>query len=399
MIYIFLGVAGAVLVLLLASPFARSTLWRATVTPLASIIGSGFLVSAPLLAREFGGFAAPAMLVLILAAWAIGGAIRYNIRVVEPALAQGTDRLLSSIEALSHLVLAFAYFISVAYYLSLLGNFLLQSAGHPDPRLANMIAVVLVLGLGALGWSGGVQKVARLERYATALNLGVIAGFLVALALFAGQHIATGAPVLPPAGRLSLASLPVLMGLLIVVQGFETTRFTGGQFAAPVRIKAMRNAQIISGVVYVVFFVLLSPLMTDLAQGQGVAAVITVSAQVAAVLPLSLAVAAMASQLSASVADSLGNVGLLRELTHGKVDARHGYLLVGLVGTGVLVAADVTQVIALASRAFALFYAMQCLVAWEAARKRPQDRARARGFLALSGLAAAVFVFGAPAPA
>ncbi|MEZ5715716.1 MAG: hypothetical protein R3D85_11425 [Paracoccaceae bacterium] len=118
---LFLAVSAAVFVFLLASPFARSALWQATVTPLASIIGSGFLVSAPLLAREFGGFAAPAMLALIVLAWFIGGAIRYNIRVVEPALKQGQDRLLVSIEELSHLVLAFAYFISVAYYLSLLG--------------------------------------------------------------------------------------------------------------------------------------------------------------------------------------------------------------------------------------------------------------------------------------
>ncbi|RYD87139.1 MAG: hypothetical protein EOP61_36155, partial [Sphingomonadales bacterium] len=32
--------------------FARSESWRATVTPLASIIGSGFLICGPILARE-----------------------------------------------------------------------------------------------------------------------------------------------------------------------------------------------------------------------------------------------------------------------------------------------------------------------------------------------------------
>ena len=37
--------------------FARSDTWRATVTPLASIIGSGFLISGPLLAKEFGSAA------------------------------------------------------------------------------------------------------------------------------------------------------------------------------------------------------------------------------------------------------------------------------------------------------------------------------------------------------
>ena len=82
----FVIVAGFSISLLLFAPFTKTALWRATVTPLASIIGSGFLVSAPLLAREFGGYAAPAMALLIVLAALIGWAIRYNIRVVEPLL-------------------------------------------------------------------------------------------------------------------------------------------------------------------------------------------------------------------------------------------------------------------------------------------------------------------------
>jgi len=68
----FVVVAVAGVGLLLFAPFTRTALWRATVTPLASIIGSGFLVSAPLLAREFGGYAAPAMALLIVLAAFIG---------------------------------------------------------------------------------------------------------------------------------------------------------------------------------------------------------------------------------------------------------------------------------------------------------------------------------------
>ena len=131
----FLLTAAGGLAFLLLSPFSRTPLWRATVTPLASIIGSGFLVSAPLLAREFGGFAAPAMALLIGVAALIGWTIRYNIRVVEPELARGHDRLLASFEELSHLALVFAYFISVAYYLSLLGHFLLEAAGVQNGAL------------------------------------------------------------------------------------------------------------------------------------------------------------------------------------------------------------------------------------------------------------------------
>lgn len=396
MTIIFLGIAIIAFLLLLFAPFSRSTLWRATITPIASIIGSGFLVSAPLLAREFGGYAALAMLALVILAWLLGGAIRYNIRVVEPALEQRRDVLLDSIEELSHLVLAFAYFISVAYYLSLLGNFLLQWLGRPNEALAQLIAIGLVVALAVLGVSGGAERVAKVERFATALNLAVIGGFLTALAVFDFGRFAAGAPVLPPAGRFSGSSLPILLGLLIVVQGFETTRFTGARFDGATRIRAMRMAQLISGAVYAVFFILLSPLIGELSQGHGVAAIISTSSVVAAILPTALAIAAMGSQFSASVADSLGNVGLIRDLSHGRILPRHGFLLVGLVGVGILMATDVNQIIALASRAFALFYAMQSLVAWEAARKRPADRRRSLGFLLLAIVAFAVFVFGIP---
>jgi hypothetical protein len=58
---------------------------------------------------------------------------------------------------------------------------------------------------------------------------------------------------------------------------------------------------------------------------------------------------------------------------------------------------DVNGVIALASRAFALFYALECLVAFEAARKRAGDKVKATAFMGLACVSFAVFVFGVPA--
>ena len=69
------------------------------------------------------------MVLLVVLAALIGWAIRYNIAVVEPQLAAGTNHTLRSIKRLSHLVLAFAYFISAAYYLSLLGHLVLAASG------------------------------------------------------------------------------------------------------------------------------------------------------------------------------------------------------------------------------------------------------------------------------
>ena len=72
--------------LLLASYLAfskrlsSSSDWKATVTPLASIMGSGFLVSAPLLAGIVGNLAVACMALLLVLAYAVGSAIRFNIR-------------------------------------------------------------------------------------------------------------------------------------------------------------------------------------------------------------------------------------------------------------------------------------------------------------------------------
>lgn len=157
----FVAVGLTIFLLLLFAPFSKSTLRRATITPLASIIGSGSLVSAPLLASEFGSFAAPAMALLIVVAGLVGWVIRYDIRVVEPELAKGMA--LASFEEISHIVLAFAYFISVTYYQALPGAFVLKAMSVDSDLLARSICIGLVLMPGAVGWTGGVQKVASLD--------------------------------------------------------------------------------------------------------------------------------------------------------------------------------------------------------------------------------------------
>ena len=75
---------------LLFSPrLAKSSDWSATVTPLASIMGSGFLVSAPLLAGIVGNLAFFCMAALLVLAYLVGGVVRFNIRYFEPVEADG----------------------------------------------------------------------------------------------------------------------------------------------------------------------------------------------------------------------------------------------------------------------------------------------------------------------
>lgn len=86
---------------------ANAPIWRATVTPLASIIGSGFLVLGPILDVSYGGFAPLVMVALCVVTFGFGGAIMYNIAqiVTQPDRPQ----LISRLETMASTILAFAF--------------------------------------------------------------------------------------------------------------------------------------------------------------------------------------------------------------------------------------------------------------------------------------------------
>ena len=391
----------AVLAALLSPALRQSTGWQATVTPLASIIGSGFLVSAPLLARTVGNVALLAMAGLIAAAYLLGHAIRFNIAHAEPLLKRDhPPRALAWVEQGSRVALAFAYFVSVAYYLTLLASFVLKGLGHPDPMLARGLTTAVLLSIGAVGAIRGLHEVEKIEVITVSTNLAVIAGLLVTLAwhngvLVVGGTWHAGAPPPPP----SIHAALVVLGLLIVVQGFETSRFLGDEFDAETRIRTMRRAQMISAAIYVIFFALVTVLFSNQLHSEGVAAIIDMTAPVAPILPLMLTLGAVASQFSAAVADSIGAAGLIEEVSARRITLKRAYVAVAAVALAVVWLTDVFGIINLASRAFALFYAAQCGVAVLTAHAMPDlshRAARMTLFTALGCLSMAVVIFAIP---
>lgn len=62
----------------------------ATVTPLASILGSGLLIIVPVLEMTLGAFAIVGAVAICAVAWLTGTAIRHNVVVVEPRASTGT---------------------------------------------------------------------------------------------------------------------------------------------------------------------------------------------------------------------------------------------------------------------------------------------------------------------
>lgn len=388
---------GALLLLLRPSLIA-SDYWRATATPLASIIGSGFLVSVPILRDVVGQWAVFPMAGLLAIAYLIGAAVRDNIAHVEPLVQNGDATVpVTGAERLSHLALSFAYFVSVAYYLVLFATFLLKSLGLDDPELAKVVVTAVLLAIAVVGVWRGFHAVEGVEIYAVSVKLAVIAALLAGLALFNAMSLfGSGGGNGPVAGHFDIADLPVLMGLLILVQGFETSRFLGDAYPAALRIRTMKAAQLLSAAIYIVFFLLMIPLMGGDSRETGVAAIVDIVQPVSLVLPLLITIGALASQSSAAVADTIGAGGLLNDITKGRIPVRYAYPWIAAVSAIVTWETDVFSLITLASRCFALYYALQCLVATMSCATRGAHT-RAVGFAALMLLCVAIVIFGTPA--
>lgn len=376
----------------------NSSNWKAIVTPLASIMGSGFLVSAPLLAGIVGVWAVFCMAILLIIAYAVGSAIRFNIQYFEPIEHQ--KGVAQSIAFISRIVLAGAYFISVTYYLQLLAAFALKSFGIQHEIYANIITTILLLLIGGVGMYKGLQKLEQLETYAISLNLGMIGSLIVGLIIYNTALVIDGNWHLPEISSLiDFNDIRVLLGLLIVVQGFETSRYLGDEHPASQRITTMKQAQLLSAGIYIVFISLATVLFYDGLKAD-VTAIISMIAPVAITLPILVAIAAIGSQFSAAVADNSAAGGLIEEITKRKLPLRYAYGLIMFITIALTWETNVNTIIAYASRAFALFYMLQSLVALISAynNKAIENRTfKIAQFTLIAIICLLVFVLGIPA--
>jgi hypothetical protein len=162
----------------------------------------------------------------------------------------------------------------------------------------------------------------------------------------------------------------------------------------------MRNAQILSGTIYVVFVSLSVRVFDALPGGVEETAILDVAGEITVVLVPLLVVAAVASQLSAAVADTAGGGEMLTGFSRATRSAGVGYLAVTGAATAVVWFADVFVIISLASRAFAAYYLINALMAVTvAARDRsiPMRRMRMMNYGALLLVLGFVVLFAVPA--
>jgi hypothetical protein len=371
---------------------ANAKLWRATITPLASIIGSGFLVLGPILAKAYGLWTPLAMALLCLVAYAIGASVRFNILALERS---GHGALTSRIEAAASWVLSFAYIISVAYYLNLLGAFAVSLTPWDTELAARGVTSAVFIGILSVGWSKGFAAMERMEQISVGLKLSIIAGLLFGLLWFFANQTVNDALIFTPASTTGWSGITLLFGLLVTVQGFETSRYLGEDYSAATRVRSMRLAQILSAGIYMIYVVLMSYVFAPAQIETSETAIIDLMVLVSPVLPVMLIIAALAAQFSAAVADTSSAGGLMSELTKGRFPVKVGYAVLTGLGLVLTWGMDVFEIISWASKAFAAYYMLQAAIAVCLARREQQSWHIVAFFSVVTLFAACVMVFGA----
>lgn len=355
--------ASVVLLAVFYSPAVRrSQLWTITVTPLASIIGSGFLITAPLLYDRFGTLAVPVILFINAFALGVGLVIRNNIKYFDPhrlAMVRRV-RLLGVLERLANWALGLSYIVSIAFYITLLSAFGLEAVGRYSPFGVKLMSTVVLAFVAGVGYTRGLHGLESLEKTAVNVKLSIIGGLLLVLLVFNllggnGDHV-TATP------ELNGMSLQILGGLLLIVQGFETTKYLGRHYEVEPRVRALLLAQLIASAAYVLFVWWVAPLVIGV-DAHSETAIIRVVGKLAAGLGLALSVGAIFSQFSAAVADTVGTGGIAAEEANGRFSERHAYVAIAAAAVALLWVFDVFAVLALASRAFAAYYSLQGIIA------------------------------------
>jgi len=379
--------------LLLWSPkIQRSVTWRAMTTPLASIIGSGFLVLGPILDAAYGKYAPLVMALLCVGAYLYGAAIRYNMAVIGTTAASA-NVLSETLETAASWSLGFAYFISVAYYLNLFGAFGVSLTSVSDPLHAKLLTSAVFIVILFVGWTRGFKSLEDMEYVSVTAKLAIIAGLLIGMTVYFLDKAAGRELIFNPPVQTGLSAVTLAFGLIVTVQGFETSRYLGADYDSKTRIRSMQWSQWVSAAIYMTYILLLAYVFERGELKLTETAIVDMMAVVAPILPVLLVAAALAAQFSAAVADTSGSGGLIAELTGNRLSPRMAYALLTCVGLFLTWSADVFEIISYASRAFALYYTLQALIAARTSWTQ-QDRYRSVGFIVLAGLGVLIVAFG-----
>ncbi len=357
--------------ILVQKKLIKSEQWGATVTPLASIIGSGFLIVAPLLHSVFGKWALVGILILLILGYGIGSVIRFNIENAEIYLLNNPNGYTAKLEKLSQVALGISYAISVAFYISLFTSFISKELNIVNSQTMNWMTTGTLLSIMGISWWRGTRGLEKIELIAVTIKLAVIGGVLFSLANYAYQTQSAWFEHDAIRKFSILEKLSMLAGMLMITQGFETTRFMGERYESRVRVKAARNSQLIAMCIYLLFIGLTCPIFLNFPIVQLNETAVSVSlGRAISILPILLLGAAIASQLSAALADTLGGGGLLKEIIPSKLKINTYYMMIIAVAIFLIWTANIFEIINFSSKGFALYFLLQTIIAFKFIRMK-----------------------------
>ncbi|KAB1186971.1 MULTISPECIES: hypothetical protein [Haloferax] len=387
---------------LYSSRVQNSEEYQATVVPLANIMDIGFVAMTPIIVFIIGLESPLIMLGLCGLGFTMGWVMRYNIRKYEPIA--GGKGALHNVARFGQASLLVASLVNVAYYLQLMGGVIIILIAVPlgvnlDPGVSrgSGLAVLSLVALGLIGFTRGLDQLNKLGEKTTAFNLAAITAIIVGFLAYNVDAVLAGAWALPnydpPVGSEELRKI---LGLFAIVQGFEASRYIGSQYSADLRIKTMRIAQIIATIAFVLFplasLLLFADYRPDSADPISIVLIATVASPI---LPWLILLLAVGSQASAAVNAISSRSAVLLELTEGGVEERFTYPILAIGAIAVVLVTDVLSAVAIASRVFAAFFAIQCVIALVVA-SRENEWARFVG-IGLVGLAMlTIAIFGLP---
>ncbi len=340
-------------------------------TPLASIFGSGFLVMVPILVGAVGEYAIYGILAITFIAYNVGNIIRYNIKHVEPLLESGASKLTLYLEKAASFSLILAYVVSISLYLHILSAFVLTGL-HADTLFnEDMLTSIIIIVITLIGITKGLKPLEFLEKYALYITLVIVFALILSFFVYDLNIYLSGvAFTMPqPLPHTSYEVFAILAGMLIVVQGFETSRYLGQTYASDLRIQTSKYSQIFSTIVYVIFVSLALPVAYLLNGTYDDHSLITLVTLTSSFMVFPLIIVAALSQFSAAVADTLAASGSMAEVSGTKINKVTSYLVIGFFAILITWSVHTLEIIALASRAFAFYYLLQALVAISVSKK------------------------------
>jgi len=334
-------------------------------TPLASIFGSGFLVMVPILVGAVGAYAIYGILLITFVAYNVGNIIRFNIKHVEPLLENGATKTTRYLEKVANFSLILAYIVSISLYLHILSAFVLTGL-HADTIInEDTLTTFIIISITFIAITKGLTSLEFLEKYALYITLFIVLALI--LSFFAydfNLYLNTSSFTMPKALEHSTSEIfAILAGMLIVVQGFETSRYLGSTYDSDIRIKTSKYSQIFSTIVYVIFISLALPIAYLLEGTYDDHSLITLVSLTASFMVIPLIIVAALSQFSAAVADTLAASGSIAEASGEKVSKMLSYIIIGVFAIIITWLVHTLEIIALASRAFAFYYLLQALIA------------------------------------